>query len=77
VLGLPALELEVQQGDLSNILSPARGQVNAKGFDGKFMRQRRDWKRLLSWILLRVLGADGLSASFHFVRLGVPIQPVQ
>ena len=31
MLGLPSLELEVQQGDLSNILSPARRQVNAQG----------------------------------------------
>ncbi len=27
------------------ILDPARRQVNAKGYDGNFMRQRREWKR--------------------------------
>ena len=37
------------------------------------MRRRRDWKPLFRWILLRVLGADGLSSGFQCFRLGVPV----
>ncbi len=35
----------VSPSSLPAILRPARRQVNAKGYSGKFMRRRRDWKR--------------------------------
>ncbi len=40
-------------------------------YSGKFMRRRRDWKRLLRWILLGVLGADGLSTRLQLACFGL------
>ncbi len=59
------------------ILAPPAGESTRRAYSGKFRRRRREWKFLPLGNLLRVLGADGLGAGFHFVRLGVPIQLVQ
>ncbi len=42
-------------------------------YSGKFIRRRRSWKRLFRWVLLSLLGADGLGAGFEFFRLGFAV----
>ncbi len=47
----------------------AEGFLGHSSHSGKFIRRRRSWKRLFRWILLSVLGSDGLGAGFQFFCL--------